>query len=78
LVAAAGFVEVEEIDVTEEFLSTARRWLRFSLEFEPGLRETLGDEVFDEQLAARTDMVTALEEGLLVRSLLVARAPSTG
>src|SRR5207245_3669662 len=56
LVAAAGFVEVDEIDFTEEFLETARRSLRYSRELEPALRETLGNEVVDEQLADRIDM----------------------
>jgi hypothetical protein len=76
LVAAAGFVQVEEVDFTEQFLETARRWLRFSLELEPALRASLGDDAFDEQFAARTDMVAAIEQGLLKRSLLVATAPS--
>ena len=78
LVSAAGFVNVEEIDVTEEFLQTARRWLRFSREFEPALRASVGDDVFDEQLIDRAEMVTAIEQGLLSRSLLVGVAPSTG
>ena len=75
LLAAAGLAEVDEVDVTEEFLETARRWLRFSRELEPALRESLGDDAFDQQLTDRTDMVKAIEEGLLKRSLLVAAAP---
>lgn len=78
LVAAAGFVEVDEIDFTDEFLDTARRWLRFSLELEPALRASLGDDAFEEQIADRTDMVTAIEQGLLMRSLLVAASPPAG
>ena len=76
LVAAAGFAEVDEMDFTGEFLETARRWLRFSREFEPGLRAALGDDAFDEQLIDRTDMVTAIESGLLKRALFIAVAPS--
>jgi hypothetical protein len=76
LVAAAGFVQVEEVDFTEQFLETGRRWLRFSRELEPAIRASLGDGTFDEQFAARTDMVVAIEQGLLKRSLLVATAPS--
>jgi hypothetical protein len=75
LVAAAGFIEVDEIDVTEEFLETVRRWLLFSREFEPGLRAAVGDDAFDEQMADRTDMVEAIESGLLKRALLVAVTP---
>jgi hypothetical protein len=62
LVAAAGFIVVDQIDVTEEFLETVRRWLRFSRDF-------------DEQMADRTDMVEAIESGLLKRALLVAVTP---
>jgi hypothetical protein len=76
LVAAARFVDVEEIDFTEEYLETARRWLRFSRQLEPPLRASLGDAAFEEQLTDRTDMVTAIEGGLLKRSLLVAASPS--
>jgi hypothetical protein len=75
LVTAAGFVEVDEIDFTDEFLETVRRWLRFSRELETALRRTLGDDAFDQQLCDRTDMVVAIEEGLLKRALLVAVAP---
>jgi hypothetical protein len=74
LLRAAGFVQVEEVDFTEEFLETARRWLRHSRDFEPALRESLGDEAFDRQLADRTRMVAAIEERLLSRALLVAAA----
>jgi hypothetical protein len=63
---------VEEVDFTDEFLETARGWLRFSREFEPALRESLGDDVVDQQLADRTDMVAAIEQRLLKRSMLVA------
>jgi hypothetical protein len=75
LVTAAGFVEVDEIDFTDEFLETVRRWLRFSRELETTLRRTLGDDAFDQQLSDRTDMVVAIEAGLLRRSLFVAAVP---
>ena len=75
LVTAAGFVEVDEIDFTDEFLETVRRWLRFSRELETALRRTLGDDAFDQQLSDRTDMVVAIEAGLLRRSLFVAAVP---
>ena len=75
LVRAAGFVQVEEVDFTPEFHETARRWLRFSREFEPALRESLGDETFDQQSADRKGMVAAIEERLLARALFTATAP---
>src|SRR5262249_10891245 len=75
LLRRAGFEDVDAFDVTTEFLETAGRWLQYSRELEPGLREALGDQIVDDQLSARTDIVTAIEEGLLMRSLLVAVAP---
>ena len=74
LVRAAGFVQIGKVDFTAEFLETARRWLRFSREFEPALRESLGDQVFDQQWADRKGMVAAIEEQLLARALFVAAA----
>lgn len=74
LVRAAGFVQVAEVDFTAEFLETARRWLRFSQEFELALRESLGDQAFDQQSADRKGMVAAIEERLLARALFVAAA----
>ena len=75
LLARAGFADIDDVDVTGEFLETAHRWLRFAAELEPALRATLGDEVVDQQVADRTDIVRGIEEGLLRRSLLVAAAP---
>jgi hypothetical protein len=74
LLRAAGFVQIEEVDFTAEFLETARRWLRFSQEFERALRESLGNQVFDQQSADRKGMVAAIEEQLLARALFVAAA----
>lgn len=74
LVRAAGFLQIAEVDFTAEFLETARRWLRFSEEFELALRKSLGDQVFDQQSADRKGMVAAIEEQLLARALFVAAA----
>jgi anti-sigma factor RsiW len=71
LIERARFADIEEVDVTAAFLETARRWVEHSRALEPALRQVLGDQVVDEQLADRADMVTAIEEGLLRRSLLV-------
>jgi hypothetical protein len=66
---AAGFAEVVATDVTTDFLATARRWVRFASKFEGQLRATLGDALFDEQQTARTEMIAAIEQGLLSRAL---------
>jgi hypothetical protein len=76
LLEAAGFAEVEAIDVTNDFLETARRWHEHAAALEDGLRATLGDVLFDEQQDDRRKLITATEEGLLSRALLVGiRAP---
>lgn len=76
LLEAAGFVGIEETDVTAEFLRTARRWLEFSWRLEEGLRASLGDELFDQQQDDRRAIVEAVDEGLLSRSLFIASAPT--
>lgn len=75
LLQAAGFVRPVVIDVTQDFLETTRRWLAHASELESGLRNSLGDAVFDEQQAGREEMITAVEEGLLCRALFVGTRP---
>jgi hypothetical protein len=72
LLRAAGFVDVEERDVTAEFLITAEGWLRFSQELEKELRALQGAKAFDDQQSDRKTILAAVGEGLLSRSLLVA------
>ena len=64
------------IDVTNDFLETTRRWLTHASELEGGLRNSLGNEVFDEQQASRKVMIAAVEEGLLCRALFVGTKPN--
>lgn len=72
---AAGFVDVEEIDLTAEFLATARRAVEFQRRFERELREANGDAGYEEDLADQEGIVAAVDEGLLRRSLLSATRP---
>ena len=66
LLDAAGFDDVEVIDLTESFLETARGWYEDTSELERDLRATAGDAAFDQQQADRREMVTAIEEGPLI------------
>jgi len=75
LLEAAGFIEIEEGDVTDEFLATAERWVRFSRQLEPELRALQGAEAFDEVQLDRETILGAIREGLLSRSLFVAMRP---
>jgi hypothetical protein len=62
-------------DATHGLLQTARGWLLHTAELERELRRTIGDAVVDEQQAARTAMITGVEEGLLSRALFVGSRP---
>jgi pyocin large subunit-like protein len=75
LLEAAGFTSISLVDVTEAFLQTAGRWLRHAAELEGELRGTMGDALFDQQQTDRTEMIAAVEEGLLSRGLLVGSRP---
>jgi hypothetical protein len=75
LLEAAGFVQIEVMDVTQDFLETARRWFTHASELDGELRSTLGDVLFDEQQADRKETITAVEEGLLCRALFVGTRP---
>ena len=71
LLHKAGFAEVEEFDVTPEYLRTAEDWLEGSWSLEDGLREVLGSAEFDELQTERRQAISAIREGLLCRSLCV-------
>lgn len=71
----AGFVEVVDLDVTAEFLETARAWLHWASQYEKQLRTTLGDELFDQQQSDRRDLTQGVEGGLLQRVLVGGTSP---
>jgi hypothetical protein len=75
LMSAAGFIDVDVTDASDDFLETARFWFtEFSLH-EQELRAVLGDAL-DEQQSDRRDMIRGVEEGLLRRVLVAATAPA--
>ena len=76
LLQAAGFTGIEVIDLTKEFLATARAWYEGSAELDRELRKSVGDVEFDRQQADRREMVVAIEEELLSRGLFVAAKPA--
>lgn len=78
LMRRAGFIAVEEIDVSERFRSTARAWLERSEEMAEELLPLEGRDVFLEQRQDRRETLVALEEGLLRRSIFVGQRPSSG
>jgi len=73
LLAAAGFRDVTEIDVTDAFAATAAAWLA---ETDPHVEELARLEppgAFAQRQADRRHMLAAIHAGLLRRVLLLAR-----
>ena len=75
LVHAAGFSEVTTTDLTAQYLATARAWLaareRHRVELAALDRDRLRQQQHD-----MTAAVAAIEDGLLLRSLVTARRPA--
>ena len=72
LLRSAGFIEIDAVDLTAEYLATQRRWLAATLRHEEGLRVALGDDASGERLEQRRRTAHAIEEGLLLRTLYTA------
>lgn len=73
LLRSAGFVDVEQHDVTASYRRTLRRWIDEARHRENDLARDELPGAFAERLAEHTVTLAAVEEGLLRRSLLVAR-----
>jgi hypothetical protein len=73
LLAAAGFADIVELNVTPAFAATAAAWLA---ETEPYAEELARLEVpgaFEQRQADRRSMLAAIHAGLLRRALVLAR-----
>lgn len=68
----AGFELALERDVTDDFLDTARAWLRESEAVADELAVLEPEGGFDERQEDRRTMIAAIAEGLLRRTLYVA------
>jgi cyclopropane fatty-acyl-phospholipid synthase-like methyltransferase len=75
LLRSAGFVEIDERDLTADYLATAARKLEVAEHFARDMIEMLGRRQYDEMQAERRLAIAAIEGGLLRRSLFVARRP---
>jgi hypothetical protein len=69
LLASAGFVDVEEHDLTPAFVVTARAWLHESERHAEALAAIESPEVFGQRQRDRRALLAALEAGLLRRAL---------
>ena len=71
LIDQAGFSGLEVTDVTARFRRTCSAWLAAMKELEPQLRRDLGDEDFEDELDQKEGMLIGIDEGLLLRSLII-------
>jgi len=73
LLRTAGFGGIEETDLSADYLSCVRAWSAESAAREERLRAALGDTLFEDRQNDRRVQISAIERGLLRRSLCVAR-----
>ena len=73
MLTAAGFSEITVVDVTEDFDRTQREWAAMWDQHRARLVELLGQDLVDQRQADRQAMRSAIDQGLLHRTLYVAR-----
>jgi hypothetical protein len=73
LLAAAGFVDITELDVTPAFAATAAAWLAETEPYAEELARLEAPGAFEQRQADRRSMLAAIHAGLLRRALLRAR-----
>jgi SAM-dependent methyltransferase len=75
LVEAAGLRLLAQVDVTSVFRQTCEAISEARRAHEAELRDEEGDELFEEGQERKAAMSAGIDEGLLLRSLLVAERP---
>ncbi len=75
LLHTAGFSNVEEIDVTDEYLRVTQAWLDARERHADELAEVEGEVDFAGRIKENRASVAALGDGLLRRALFVAQRP---
>lgn len=76
LLALAGFGEIDELDLTDQYQQTAAAWLHESTRAAKHLEEIYGIDEYRESQQERERTLAAIEAGVLKRSLFVAQAGS--
>ena len=74
LLALAGFEGIDELDITDQYRLAAAAWLGESAGAAKQLQEIFGIEEFGRRQQEREETLTAIDDGLLRRSLFAARA----
>jgi hypothetical protein len=72
MLRSAEFRDVEEIDLTAEFLETARAWRRGFDRFAAEIIAADGEEIFRERRAEGMAQLRAIEAGVLRRAMFLA------
>jgi hypothetical protein len=75
LLGSAGFRDITEVDVTPEFRTTAAAWLTEAAVNAKELARLEAPSAFAQRQADRRAMLAAINAGLLLRSLVLARRP---
>ena len=75
MLASAGFVEIGETDLTDEFERVALAWIETSDQHHDRLAQVLGEQDLGERQADRRLQLRAIQDGLLRRSLFTATRP---
>ncbi|MBK5331143.1 MAG: hypothetical protein JJD93_04180 [Ilumatobacteraceae bacterium] len=76
LLRRAGFVDVSELDGTEEFRAVATEWIDQWDEHRDSLTALYGEPEFESRQHDRRLQLHAVEDGLLRRSLFLGSRPS--
>jgi hypothetical protein len=76
LFRSAGFADLEQHDVTDEYRATLAAWLVALKRRSDEIERAIGGEAHDERLAIGRDALTAIDDGLLTRSIYAASRPT--
>ena len=77
LLRRAGFVDVAELDGTEEFRAVANEWIDQWDEHRDALTAVYGEPEFKSRQHDRRTQLRAVEDGLLRRSLFLGSRPGS-
>jgi hypothetical protein len=72
MLVSAGFIDIEYVDATADYLQTLNAWLAACAAREPEVRAVIGDADLDREIADHLESVRVIEDGLLKRSIYVA------
>ena len=75
MLRAAGFRDIAQTDLTEEFLRTTRGWYEGRQRHAAELIAAGGETMFRERQSDSRKQMRAIEDGLLCRALFVATRP---